>query len=236
MPCHWFEHESGLQLDDQRKPPLRACVPCSRAAHQARRRILAPAHRAASGPTTSAPYPPAARTAPAVSAMLEPRRSATLPQESLQLYHPISLQSMSASNQNHAPSPPSEYVGSNRHLVGLSSRSYHGGSSSLDVAPSRHPMTYVPGQGHHAGNGSQAGHYIPSGVPMSAPPYSHSLGGHHHGSLYSSQHHHQSSLSPSFLPSPTQGSEGTDHTPHSYYGESQPHASTNPGSAFSGPH
>lgn len=186
--------------------------------------------------------------------MLDPvSRRPSIPQESLQLYHPMSLQSLHSSSQNHAPSPPTDYVGSNRHLVGLPQRSslpYHGGSSGLDLAQSRHSMTYAPGQGHHSGNGSQAGHYIPSGVPMSAPPSlsaspygSHNLGGHHHHgqSLYSSQHHHQSSLSPSFLPSPTQGSERlpahpTDHNTHSYYGESQPHPSSNPGSAYSGPH
>jgi len=168
----------------------------------------------------------------------------------LQLYHPMSLQSLPSSNQNHAPSP-GDYVGSNRHLVGMAHRSshqYHGGSSGLDVPQSRHSIPYVPGQGHHSGHGSPAAHYIPSGVPMSASPSlsaspfaSHNLGGHHHHgqSLYSSQHH-QPSLSPSFLPSPTQGSErlpahSTEHT-HSYYGESQPHPSSNPGSAFSGPH
>lgn len=219
--------------------------------HQARRRILAPAHRAASGPTTSAPYPPATRTTPAATAMMEPiSRRPTVPQESLQLYHPMSLQSIPSPNQNHAPSPPTDYVGSTRHLVGLPQRSshpYHGGSGGLDVAQSRHSMTYVPGQGHHSGNGSQAGHYIPSGMPMSAPaslstsPYgSHNMGHHHHGSLYTSQQHHHSSLSPHFLPSPTQGTErlpghGTEHTAHSYYGESQAH-STNPGPTFSGPH
>ncbi|KAF8133402.1 hypothetical protein EV363DRAFT_1326139 [Boletus edulis] len=215
----------------------------------ARRRILAPAHRAASGPTTSAPYPPTRNTP--TTALLEPRRTA-IPQESLQLYHPMSLQSIPSSHQNHAPSPPTDYVGSNRHLVGMpprSSHQYHGGSSGLDVPQSRHSMAYVPGQGHHAGNGSQAAHYIPSGVPMSATPSlsaspfaSHNLGGHHHHgqSLYSSHHHHQPSLSPSFLPSPPSGSErlpthSTEHT-HSYYGDSHPHASSNPGSAFSGPH
>lgn len=186
--------------------------------------------------------------------MLEPvSRRTSMPQESLQLYHPMSLQSIPSSNQNHAPSPSGDYVGSNRHLVGMPQRSshqYHGGSSGLDVPQSRHSMAYVPGQGPHSGNGSQGGHYIPSGVPMSAPPSlsaspygSHNLGGHHHHgqSLYSSQHHHQSSLSPSFIPSPPQGSErlpvhSTEQHTHNYYGESQPHPSSNPGSAFSGPH
>ena len=75
VPRYWLEHESGLQLDDQRKPPTRACVRAYSRARQARCRILA-------GPTTSAPYPPATHTTPALSAMLEPRQSTTIPQES----------------------------------------------------------------------------------------------------------------------------------------------------------
>ncbi|KAF8839553.1 hypothetical protein BDN67DRAFT_749850 [Paxillus ammoniavirescens] len=223
----------------------------------ARRRILAPAHRAASGPTTSAPYPPpATRITPTTTMLDSVSRRASLPADSLQLYHPMSLQSIPSSNQSHAHSAGTEYVGSSRHILGMSQRSSHhyngtggGGSSGLDFSQNRLSLPYVPGQGHHSGGGSQSGHYLASGVPMSAPaslspnPFaSHNLGGHQHHtqSMYSS-HHHQSSLSPSFLPSPSQGSErlpahSTDPHPHSYYGEGQSHASTNPGSAFSGPH
>ncbi|KIJ60285.1 hypothetical protein HYDPIDRAFT_32405 [Hydnomerulius pinastri MD-312] len=224
----------------------------------ARRRILAPAHRAASGPTTSAPYPPATRTAPPTT-MLDPvSRRASMPADSLQLYHPMSLQSIPSSNPSHSHSANADYVGSSRHLLGLPQRSSHqyngsggGGSSGLDFSQNRLGLPYVPGHGHHSGSGSQSGHYLPSGVPMSAPasispnPFaSHNLSGHHHHhtqSMYSSQHHHQSPLSPNFLPSPSQGSErlpahSADSHPHSYYGESQPHPSTNSGSAFSGTH
>ncbi|KIJ14925.1 hypothetical protein PAXINDRAFT_163161 [Paxillus involutus ATCC 200175] len=223
----------------------------------ARRRILAPAHRAASGPTTSAPYPPPATRITATTTMLDSvSRRASLPADSLQLYHPMSLQSIPSSNQSHAHSAGTEYVGSSRHILGMSQRSSHqyngtggGGSSGLDFSQNRLSLPYVPGQGHHSGGGSQSGHYLASGVPMSAPaslspnPFaSHNLGGHHHHtqSMYSS-HHHQSSLSPSFLPSPSQGSDRlpahpTDPHSHSYYGEGQSHTSTNPGSAFSGPH
>ncbi|KAJ8521070.1 hypothetical protein ONZ45_g2184 [Pleurotus djamor] len=55
----------------------------------ARRRILAPAHRASSGPTTTAPFPPINR-----SALFDPlARRASMPAESLQLYPPMTLQS-----------------------------------------------------------------------------------------------------------------------------------------------
>ncbi|KIK95800.1 hypothetical protein PAXRUDRAFT_139881 [Paxillus rubicundulus Ve08.2h10] len=222
----------------------------------ARRRILAPAHRAASGPTTSAPYPPAATRITPTTTMLDPMsRRASMPADSLQLYHPMSLQSIPSSNQSHAHSAGADYAGSSRHILGISQRSSHqyngtggGGSSGLDFSQNRLSLPYVPGQGHHSGGGSQSGHYLASGVPMSAPaslspnPFaSHNLGGHQHHtqSMYSSQHHH-SSLSPSFLPSPSQGSErlpahSTDPHPHSYYGEGS-HTSTNPGPTFSGPH
>ncbi|KAI9462951.1 homeobox KN domain-containing protein [Boletus coccyginus] len=101
----------------------------------ARRRILAPAHRAASGPTTSAPYPPTTRTTPATTPMPEPLSRRTLiPQESLQLYHPMSLQSTPSSN--HAPSPSTDFVELDRDPVGTPQSSphrYHGGSSGLDA-------------------------------------------------------------------------------------------------------
>ncbi|KAF9235185.1 hypothetical protein BU15DRAFT_51690 [Melanogaster broomeanus] len=222
----------------------------------ARRRILAPAHRAASGPTTSAPYPPPTRITPATT-MLDPAsRRASMPADGLQLYHPMSLQSIPSSNQSHAHSAGADYVGSNRHLLGMSQRSSHqyngssgGGSNGMEFSQNRHSLPYVPGHGHHSGSGNQSAHYLASGVPMSAPaalspnPFaSHNLGSHQHHtqSMYSSQHH-QSPLSSNFLPSPSQGSErlpahSTDPHPHSYYGESQPHQSTGPGTAFSGPH
>ncbi|KAF9220489.1 hypothetical protein BS17DRAFT_769289 [Gyrodon lividus] len=225
----------------------------------ARRRILAPAHRAASGPTTSAPYPPPATRITPTTTMLDPvSRRASMPADSLQLYHPMSLQSIPPSTPSHAHSAGAEYAGSNRHLLGMPQRSSHqynsssgagGGSSGLDFPQNRLALPYVPGHGHHSGGGSQSGHYLASGVPMSAPaslspnPFaSHNLGGHHHHtqSMYSSQHH-PSPLSPNFLPSPSQGPErlpahSTDPHPHSYYGEGQHHSSANPGSAFSGPH
>ncbi|KAH7913430.1 hypothetical protein BJ138DRAFT_1146188 [Hygrophoropsis aurantiaca] len=219
----------------------------------ARRRILAPAHRAASGPTTSAPYPPSTRTAPVPSMIDSVARRASVPADSLQLYHPMSLQSIPSSHQSHN-SAPGEYAGSTRHLLGIqpsaarSSHQYNGNSAgggsggSLDFSQNRLGLSYVPGHGHHhSSSGGQSTHFIPSGVPMSAPPSlspnpfaSHNLHGHHHQpSLYSSQHHH-SSLSPSFLPSPQQSAARIPvHSAesHSYYSDG--HSSSNSGSAFS---
>ncbi|EGN98118.1 hypothetical protein SERLA73DRAFT_169172 [Serpula lacrymans var. lacrymans S7.3] len=211
----------------------------------ARRRILAPAHRAASGPTTSAPYPPSARAGP-VPSMLDPiARRASIPTDSLQLYHPMSLQSIPSSQGHHHSSSD---FGSTRHLLGIpstrSSQHYGGGggissSGGLDYSQSRLGMSYVPGQGHHSGSTAQSTQYLSSGVPMSAPPSlssnpfaSHNIHGqqhqqHHQPSLYSSQHHH-SSMSSNFLPSPSQGtsrlpSHSTESQSHSYYSEGQSH-------------
>ncbi|KAF8895304.1 hypothetical protein BD779DRAFT_716304 [Infundibulicybe gibba] len=66
----------------------------------ARRRILAPAHRAASGPTTTAPFPPPGR---GLSGLLDPtgRRSSMPTADSLQLYHPMTLQSMPNTPHHH---------------------------------------------------------------------------------------------------------------------------------------
>ncbi|KAH7885134.1 hypothetical protein F5I97DRAFT_1928558 [Phlebopus sp. FC_14] len=203
----------------------------------ARRRILAPAHRAASGPTTSAPYPSSTRTVPPTT-MLDPlARRASVPADTLQLYHPMSLQSIPSSNQSHSHPPSTDYVGSSRHLLGLQPRSspqYNGssggstapgggsGGSALDYGQNRMALPYNVGAGHshHSGSTSHSGHYLPSGVPMSAPaslspnPFaSHNLNGHHHQqqhhpqSMYSSQHHHTHHHQSPYLPSPSHGSE-----------------------------
>ncbi|KAI0051078.1 hypothetical protein FA95DRAFT_1554889 [Auriscalpium vulgare] len=60
----------------------------------ARRRILAPVHRPSSGPATTHPLPTQAqRLHPGVSSSTLLRR-ASMPTDSLQLYHPLSLQSI----------------------------------------------------------------------------------------------------------------------------------------------
>ncbi|KAJ7242873.1 hypothetical protein B0H12DRAFT_958635, partial [Mycena haematopus] len=59
----------------------------------ARRRILAPAHRAASGPTTTAPYPQQGGRGP-LNGLMDARRASLPGADSLQLYHPMTLQSL----------------------------------------------------------------------------------------------------------------------------------------------
>lgn len=70
----------------------------------ARRRILAPAHRAAAGPQTNLPYATPARP------VLDSGRRASMPADSLTLYHPLSLQSL----------PEYAHMSGARQLVGLS--------------------------------------------------------------------------------------------------------------------
>ncbi|KAG2365153.1 hypothetical protein BDR07DRAFT_1278135 [Suillus spraguei] len=212
----------------------------------ARRRILAPAHRAAQGPTTSAPYPSSTRAVPA-SSLLDPvARRASLPAESLQLYHPMSFQSLQGGHgqQNSASA---EFGGSGRQLL---ARPAHynggggGGGGSLDYSQNRLGLsTYNLGHNHHSGTEGQSG-YLPSGVPMSAPPSlpsnpfgSHNM--HNQSSLYSAQHHH-SSLSPGFISSPSQNSprlptHSVDSQSHSYYSEGPLHPSVNAGPTYSAP-
>lgn len=210
---------------------------------QARRRILAPAHRAAQGPTTSAPYPSSTRTVP--PSLLDPvARRASLPAESLQLYHPMSLQSLPASH-HHQNSAPADYGATTRQLLARPSHyNGSGGGSGLDYPQNRLGLSsYNIGHSHHSGSGGQSG-YLPSGVPMSAPPSlppnpfaPHNM--HTQTSLYSTQHHH-SSLSPGFNPSPSQSSarlpsHSADSQSHAYYNEGQLHSSVNTGPAFSAP-
>lgn len=212
----------------------------------ARRRILAPAHRAAQGPTTSAPYPSSTRTVPA-SSLLDPvARRASLPAESLQLYHPMSLQSLQGGH-GHQNSASAEFGGSGRQLL---ARPAHysggggGGGGGLEYSQNRLGLsTYNLGHNHHSGSEGQSG-YLSSGVPMSAPPSlqpnpfgSHNM--HNQSSLYSAQHHH-SSLSPGFISSPSQSSprlpaHSADSQSHSYYSEGPLHPSVNAGPTYSAP-
>ncbi|KAK0449309.1 homeobox KN domain-containing protein [Armillaria borealis] len=123
----------------------------------ARRRILAPA-RPSSGPTTTAPFPPSMGA-----------RRASLPAtaDSLQLYHPMSLQSVPFYRQ-HSLSHPSQH--SHSHSPGPL---HHSPSLSLSAAqngmyypanPLSAPATMsssnpFTGGGHHQGVYSNAGTY-----------------------------------------------------------------------------
>ncbi|KAJ7163244.1 hypothetical protein C8R46DRAFT_903472 [Mycena filopes] len=133
----------------------------------ARRRILAPAHRAASGPTTNAPYPPqgGGRSA-SMGGILDARRASLPGADSLQLYHPMTLQSLPHPSHHH---PHHAYHPAHHPDMG----GYGGGGSStrsmrmgpgmnLDFSQSAHPShqprgMYGPGQSNAYG------------VPLSAP-------------------------------------------------------------------
>ncbi|KAG6896716.1 hypothetical protein C0992_006553 [Termitomyces sp. T32_za158] len=130
----------------------------------ARRRILAPAHRAASGPTTTAPFPPA-RSA-SLSGILD-RRASMPTAESLQLYHPMTLQSM-----------PSDYPSSARSMLG----GLPVVRPTVDYTQRHHIAMYGP---HSAGPSPSPHHYtlsdVPLSAPLSAPPY--------HSNVYPSYTH-----------------------------------------------
>ncbi|CAA7261445.1 unnamed protein product [Cyclocybe aegerita] len=206
----------------------------------ARRRILAPAHRAASGPTTTAPFPPSGRSA-SLSGILDPigRRASMPAADALQLYHPMTLQSMPNSPNGHHHHS-SEYVGSStRHLLSsMPSRSSHHTLSGLPEYASstgsggRHMGGGgggYPGQGGHGGSGSSQ--YMSSDVPLSAPP---SLSGNPFSSHGSStqQGGGGSNMYPPLLPSPR--SSGAQQQP--YYSDGGPsHSSSGSGSGYGTP-
>ncbi|KAG6900391.1 hypothetical protein C0993_011379 [Termitomyces sp. T159_Od127] len=131
----------------------------------ARRRILAPAHRAASGPTTTAPFPPTARSTSLSGLLDHSARRASMPSaESLQLYHPMTLQSM--------PSHHTEYASSTRSMLG-GLPLMRGTLAPTDYTQSqRHHMAMYSQGPHSAGPSPSPHHYnISSDVPLSAPPY-----------------------------------------------------------------
>ncbi|KAI0345683.1 hypothetical protein BDW22DRAFT_1343011 [Trametopsis cervina] len=122
----------------------------------ARRRILAPAHRAAQGPTTSSPYAaqqlhshhPHAH--PHARAVLDPGRRASM--DSLALYHPMSLQTISdygspTGGAGNTTSPTT------RQLVSMSRSmsSGHASAGSLSAVGhhSHHPQAHPQHQHHH---------------------------------------------------------------------------------------
>ncbi|KAI3611006.1 sin component scaffold protein cdc11, partial [Moniliophthora roreri] len=122
----------------------------------ARRRILAPA-RPSTNPTTTAPFPPTGRSA-SLSGLIDPMaRRASLPADTVQLYPPLSLQSLPPNRG------PVEYMGS----AGRPMLSHqHQMGSGLD---------YNASHGRNIGNiypnaMPQQQSYMGSGVPLSAPP------------------------------------------------------------------
>lgn len=183
----------------------------------ARRRILAPAHRAASGPTTTTPFPPSSRNASSGGMIDSMTRRASMPSENLQLYQPLSLQSLP---HGHHHNISTEYVGSTRHMLGLppvQRASYSGPSSTTGGM-------YVP-------SSANMGQSYSSAAPMSAPPGL-APNSYLNGSqppLYSSQqqqqqqhhHHHHGSASPGYLPSPHSGNSRLSAHQEGYFAEGQ---------------
>ncbi|KAJ6584657.1 hypothetical protein B0H19DRAFT_1368191 [Mycena capillaripes] len=124
----------------------------------ARRRILAPAHRAASGPTTTAPYPPQGGRSASLGGLLDARRASLPGADSLQLYHPMTLQSLPHPSHH----PHHSYHPAHHPDMGYGRSMRMGPGMNLDFSQSGHPAhqprgMYGPGQG---------GAY---GVPLSAP-------------------------------------------------------------------
>ncbi|KAF8635975.1 hypothetical protein AX15_000139 [Amanita polypyramis BW_CC] len=128
----------------------------------ARRRILAPAHRAATGPTTTAPFPPSGRP---LSNFLDPMgRRASMPADTtLQLFHPMTLQTMSNS-----PSYSSNYV--NGRTAPPLSRQHMSPATNIDYDHGRQ-MAPLYGPGTRSTAPTSSPHYISSDLsPLSAPP------------------------------------------------------------------
>ncbi|TFK48630.1 hypothetical protein OE88DRAFT_1713800 [Heliocybe sulcata] len=148
----------------------------------ARRRILAPAQRAASNPSTTSPYP-ASRPA-ATAALIQNGRRASMPTDSLQLYHPLSLQSLPS--QHSTP----DYMQS-RHMMGAQ-RASISGAYGMDYSTNR--LGYV---GQSSGHSYMSSHSVPMTAPaaLSGSPLSlHGSGGYSHQApgLYAQQQSHHS--------------------------------------------
>ncbi|KZP19276.1 hypothetical protein FIBSPDRAFT_1045637 [Athelia psychrophila] len=164
----------------------------------ARRRILAPAHRAATGPTTTTPFPHSTgrHNAPGLDSL---GRRASIPSDNLQLYHPMSLQSMPPSplqHPNNAYHVPPDHLQSTRHMLGLppappTPRSAYGNGNGNGMYSQSQPY------GSHAGNGM--GGYG---------------GGHGHHSTPGSHH---GSVSPAYQPSPRLSTGPVHHHAHGDY-------------------
>ncbi|KAI0689255.1 hypothetical protein BC835DRAFT_1418642 [Cytidiella melzeri] len=218
----------------------------------ARRRILAPAHRAAQGPTTNGPYatPLGGHPRP----ILDAGRRASMPADTLALHYPMSLQSI----PDYTTSP------STRHLVGMS-RSMSSGHASVGSLSATAHHGHHSHHGHHpyggidtysrqslygstansnnssaalhpsshvGGGGGGGGGYL--GVPMSAPA-SMSTGG--AGQHYSNSHGYSNSNSYGRV-SP----DGHHHHQHHstsqarYSFPSEHSVSPGPGSGYNTPH
>ncbi|KAJ7808869.1 hypothetical protein B0H14DRAFT_3481931 [Mycena olivaceomarginata] len=140
----------------------------------ARRRILAPAHRAASGPTTTAPYPPQGGRG-SLNGLLDARRASLPGADSLQLYHPMTLQSLPHHNHGHAPHHPHHAYHPAHHpdMGGYGRSMRMGPGMGLDFSQQPHPSQQHQPQSAHPHSQPRGGMYPGAGgaygVPLSAP-------------------------------------------------------------------
>ncbi|KAJ6620747.1 hypothetical protein B0H10DRAFT_1911652 [Mycena sp. CBHHK59/15] len=131
----------------------------------ARRRILAPAHRAASGPTTTTPFP---RAPPGP---LDARRASLPSADSLQLYHPMTLQSLPhhhamAHHPGHHHSLPHHGAPLDSYSRGGMLARPMGPGMGLDFRGMPQPAHASAPHMYGGGAGGGGGGY---GVPLSAP-------------------------------------------------------------------
>ncbi|KAH8818979.1 hypothetical protein DL96DRAFT_144732 [Flagelloscypha sp. PMI_526] len=214
----------------------------------ARRRILAPAHRAAQSPTTNAPFGANSRASlPGGGLMGDPLaggaphlgRRASMPTDGLQIYQPMTLQSMPSTPTSHPhPGPQSDYMGQTRHMLGMPPasppmRGLTGPGGSYPAAgdyspPSRLGQLYMPPPNPGASN-------TPTSAASStylATPVSSGPGGGGGSPLYNSS---PSGAGPfdDGMYGPGASSNGPSNT-NATNGEGN--GNSNPGSAYGTPH
>ncbi|KIM47217.1 hypothetical protein M413DRAFT_23455 [Hebeloma cylindrosporum] len=179
----------------------------------ARRHILVPAHRAALGQTTTAPFPPSNTGASLTGPDPIKRRASMLGPNAFQLSHPMTLQSaptVSSSDGYHHSNYPSG--GSLQHILNAS-------SSRSPRHPEWQMARYNPGSGES--EHSQSSGYIGPDIPVFTPP---TLSG---NPFFSNSQSSGSSTYPSLLPSPSFG--GGPQEP--YLNDGSSHSGSGSGSA-----
>ncbi|KAN0123277.1 hypothetical protein V8E52_002609 [Russula decolorans] len=175
----------------------------------ARRRILAPVHRPSSGPATTHPLP-SQRSHSGVSTGTLLRR-ASMPTDSLQLYHPLSLQSISHAGSGPLSADPYYPPTNQRNAL---ENGYGGGRSSM-------LGSYTQQSG-----GASGGYTFPTPASMSS----------HHQPGYAMGNQHTSSYISSQGSLPGSGSHGYyPQQQHQYFSGSHQDRGTSTPSAGSGP-
>lgn len=144
--------------------------------------------------------------------------------ETLQLYHPMTLQSMPSTPANHHHNA-SDYP-TTRHMLGLPNRASHhlgGPASGMDYGQHRQMGLY---SGPHSAAPAPSTHYMSSEVSLSGPPSNHP---------FPSQHSQQQNVYPSYSPRLPHSSQGEQPPPQGYYNDSHSHSGSAPGSGYATP-